>query len=58
MTKQEAINLRCEYLKRQGVCPDDAHLLAELQITHEEGYDDNATRDDSESERISRETAR
>lgn len=57
MTKQEAIDLRCEYLKRQGVCPDDAHLLAELQITHE-GYDDNATRDDSESERISRETAR
>lgn len=58
MTKQEAIELRSEYLKRQGVCPEDAHLLAELQITHEGTYDDNATRDDSESERISRETAR
>jgi len=58
MTKQEAIDLRYEYLKRQGVCPEDAHLLAELQITHEGTHDDNATRDDSESERISRETAR
>ena len=58
MTKQEAIDLRSEYLKRQGVCPEDAHLLAELQITHEGTYNDNATRDDSESERIGRETAR
>ena len=56
MTKQEAIDLRSEYLKRQGVCPEDAHLLAELQITHEGTYNDNATRDDSESERIGRET--
>ena len=57
MTKQEAIELRSDYLKNQGVCPDDAHLLAEIQITHEGTYDDNATRDDTESERISRETA-
>ena len=56
MTKQEAIDLRSEYLKRQGVCPEDAHLLAELQITHEGTYNDNTTRDDSESERIGRET--
>lgn len=56
MTKQEAIDLRSEYLKRQGVCPEDAHLLAELQITYEGTYNDNATRDDSESERIGRET--
>jgi len=58
MTKQEAIELRCDYLKKQGVCPDDAHLLAEIQITHEGTYDDNTTRDGTESERIGRETAR
>jgi hypothetical protein len=58
MTKQEAIELRCDYIKKQGVCPDDAHLLAEIQITHEGTYDDNATRDDTESEKISRETTR
>jgi hypothetical protein len=57
MTKQEAIELRSDYLKNQGVCPDDAHLLAEIQITHEGTYDDNATRDATESEKISRETA-
>jgi hypothetical protein len=57
MTKQEAIELRCDYLKKQGVCPDDAHLLAELQITHEGTYDDNATRDGTESERTGRKTA-
>ena len=56
MTKQEAIELRSDYLKNQGVCPDDAHLLAEIQITHEGTYDDNATRDDTESERFGRET--
>jgi hypothetical protein len=58
MTKREAIELRSDYLKKQGVCPDDAHLLAEIQITHEGTYDDNATRDDTESERIGRETTR
>ena len=57
MTKQEAIELRCDYLKKQGVCSEDAHLLAEIQMTHERTYDDNATRNDTEYERISRETA-
>jgi hypothetical protein len=35
MTKQELIQRRYEYLIQQGVCPDDAELLAEIQITGE-----------------------
>lgn len=35
MTKPELIKQRYEYLIQQGVCPDDAELLAEIQINGE-----------------------